>query len=53
MTITFRATSKIWIRTVKNLDPEKHGSGETWKKYGIKKMSAFREFNTENVQFDL
>ena len=29
--------------TLKKMDTEKHGSWKTWNKYGIKKMSDFRE----------
>ena len=36
------------MRMLKNLDPEKHGIN-----MGLKNMSAFREFNKENVQCDL
>ena len=32
-----KATSKTWTRTLKNLDPEKHGSWKTWNIYGIEK----------------
>ena len=32
-----KATSKTWTRTLKNLDPEKHGSWKTRNIYGIKK----------------
>ena len=35
-----KATSKTWTRTMKNMDPEKHGSWKTWNIYG---MSDFRE----------
>ena len=38
--------SKTW--TLKNMDPEK-----CWINIGLKSMSAFREFNKENVQCDL
>ena len=37
--VTGRATSKTWIRTLKNLDPEKHGIN-----MGLK-MSLFRELS--------
>ena len=46
--INFRATSKTKTRTLKNMDPEKDRIN-----MGLKNMSAFREFNKENVQCDL
>ena len=46
--ISFRATSKTWTWTQKNLDPEKHGIN-----MGLKNMSACREFNKENAHCDL
>ena len=32
------ATSKTWTQTLKNLDPEKHGSQKTWNIYEITKL---------------
>ena len=38
-----KATSKTWTRTLKNLDPEKHGSWKAWNNMGLKNMSDFTE----------
>ena len=46
--INSRATSKTLTWTLKEMPPEKHGIN-----MGLKNMSAFREFNKENIQCDL
>ena len=38
-----KATPKTWTQTLKNLDPEKHGSGKHGIYMGLKNMSDFRE----------